>query len=279
MKKAAFADQSVVITGAAGGIGAALARRFAQAGARVALLDHDLDGAMAVAAGLADATVIVQRCDVTSLADCVTAVDAVIAAWGGIDVLVNNAGITHLGRFVDTDVDVIRRVVDVNFFGAVNCTKAALASLLDRRGRIIVTSSVAGVAPLFGRSGYAAGKHALHGFFDSLRAEHHGEGLKVLLVCPSFVDTAIGDHALGPDGRAAEPDARTGVKAPMSPDAVADAVVQAASRDRRLLLIGREARPSYWINRVAPRLYDRAMIRRTTDRQPRPDGARRGGLK
>ena len=258
-----FASRTVVITGAASGIGAALARRFVRAGARVALLDRDVDGAADVAAELVDTEVLVLGCDVTSLADCRAAVDAVTSAWGGIDVLVNNAGITQLGRFVDTDVDVIRRVVDVNLFGAVNCTKAALPSLLERRGRIIVTSSVAGVAPLVARTGYAASKHALHGFFDSLRAEHHDEGLKVMLVCPSFVDTAIGDHALGPDGRTAAPNSRSGVRAPMAPDDVADAIVEAAARDRRLLLVGREARLSYWIGRLAPRLYERLMIRRT----------------
>jgi NAD(P)-dependent dehydrogenase (short-subunit alcohol dehydrogenase family) len=259
-----FVDKTVVITGAAGGIGAALAHRFAEAGARVALLDRDVDGATAVAAELGDAEVLVRQCDVTSLSDCLAAIAAVTSAWGGVDVLVNNAGVTQLGSFIDTNVDVIRRVVDVNLFGAVNCTKAALPSLCERRGRIIVTSSVAGVAPLVGRTGYAASKHALHGFFDSLRAEHRDDGLRVLLVCPSFVDTAIGDHAIGPDGGAAPSESRTGVKAPMAPAHVAAEIVRAAARDRRLLLVGREARLSYWIGRITPRLYERLMVRRTT---------------
>ncbi len=258
-----FAGQTVVVTGAAGGIGAALARRFARAGARVALIDRDGDGAAVVAATLGDSSVMVQPCDVTSLAECEAAIDAVVEAWGGVDVLVNNAGVTHLGRFVDTDVDVIRRVVDVNLLGSVNCTKAALPSLLERRGRIVVTSSVAGFAPLLGRTGYAAAKHALHGFFDSLRAEHRQDGLDVLIVCPSFVDTAIGDNAIGPDGRPARPEARTGVKAPMAPDDVAMAILRAAARRRRLLLVGRDARLSYLISRISPRLYEWLMIRRT----------------
>ena len=175
-------------------------------------------------------------------ADCEAAVAEVVETWGGIDVLVNNAGITHLGLFRDTDVDVIRRVVEVNFFGAVNCTKAALPSLLERHGQIVVTSSVAGVAPLATRTGYAASKHALHGFFDSLRSEHRGDGLGVLIVCPSFVDTKIGDRALGVDGGSAPAGARTGVQTPVPPEDIADAVVDAARRDRRLLLVPREAR-------------------------------------
>jgi short-subunit dehydrogenase len=184
---------------------------------------------------------------------------------GGVDVLINNAGITHLGRFRDTDVAVIRKVMDVNFFGAVHCTKAALPSLLARRGQVIVLSSVAGFAPLATRTGYAASKHALHGFFDSLRAEHEAEGLRVLLVCPSFVDTAIGAHALGTDGRPASADARSGVRGAIPPERVADAVFAASRAGRRLLLIPRQARAYYWISRLAPHLFARLMARRTLD--------------
>ncbi len=264
----------MVITGAAGGIGAALARRWYRDGARVALLDRDLDGARAVAASLevppeaplegsGGSRVLALACDVTVFDDCRRAIEAVMDAWGGIDVLVNNAGITHLGNFADTDVEVIHRVVAVNLFGAVHCTKAALPSLLARRGQVVVTSSVAGVAPLTGRTGYAAGKHALHGFFDTLREEHHSDGLRVLVVCPSFVDTAIGAHALGPDGGAAPEEARTGVKAPVAPDDLAEAVVSAARRGQRLLLFPREARLAYWLARISPRAYGALMRRRT----------------
>lgn len=248
--------KSVVVTGAAGGIGAALAERFARDGARVALLDRE-----EITSPAGDA--IALRCDVTQEEDCRAALDKVVSAFGGIDVLVNNAGITHLGLFGDTRVDVLRRVMDVNLFGAVNCTKAALPSLLERKGQVITISSVAGFAPLVGRTGYAASKHALHGFFDSLRAEYAGEGLRVMLVCPSFVDTAIGDHALGADGGPAPKGARTGLRNPLPPSSVADAIVRAAARNRRLLLIPREATLAWWITRLAPRVYEHLMIRRT----------------
>ncbi len=255
----------VVITGAAGGIGTALAQRFAREGAAVALLDRDEESTRQVAKPI-EATgvpVLALRCDVTSQADCTAAIERVIEVLGGIDVLVNNAGITHLGAFHETDVDVLRRVMDVNFFGAVHCTKAALAALLERRGQVIVTSSVAGIAPLATRTGYSASKYALHGFFDSLRAEHRDDGLRVLLVCPSFIDTPIGDHALGPHGDQSPAGARSGVRRPASPQALADAVVRAAERNKRLLLFPREAVLSYWVARLVPRLYERLMIRRT----------------
>lgn len=248
--------KSVVVTGAAGGIGAALAERFARDGARVALLDRE-----EIASPAGD--VIALRCDVTQEEDCRAALDEVVASFGGIDVLVNNAGITHLGLFDETRIDVLRRVMDVNFFGAVNCTKAALPSLLERKGQVVAISSVAGFAPLVGRTGYAASKHALHGFFDSLRAEYSAEGLRVMLVCPSFVDTAIGDHALGADGGPAPKGVRTGLRNPLPPSSVADAIVRAAARNRRLLLIPREATLAWWITRLAPRVYEHLMIRRT----------------
>jgi NAD(P)-dependent dehydrogenase (short-subunit alcohol dehydrogenase family) len=258
-------ENVVLITGAAGGLGSALARRYARSGVRLALFDRPDTGvadlAREIEAGSCPARA--SECDVTSFDQVRSAVDDVVRHWGGVDVLVNNAGITHLGLARDTDVDTIRKVMEVNFFGAVHCTKAALPSLLERRGQIVVLSSVAGIAPLATRTGYSASKHALHGFFESLRAEHAGDGLRVMMVCPSFIDTAIGDHALGPHGDAAAATARTGVRNPARPEDVADAIVAAAAANRRLLLTPREARLSYWLARLAPALFERVMIRRT----------------
>ena len=260
--------RSVVVTGAAAGIGAALARRFARAGSRVAVLDVDAEGAERVASEIEESSgvALALRCDVTSDAECRSAIGAVERAWGGVDVLVNNAGITHVGLFRDTDVEVLRRVMEVNFFGAVRCTKAALPSLLARRGRIAVLSSVAGFAPLATRSGYAASKHALHGFFGSLHAEHRRDGLGVTLVCPSFVRTQIGSRALGPDGRPAGAGARTGVRRELEPEVVAEAVFRGVEKGRRLVLVPAEARVSRWLAVLWPAGYESLMLRRTLSR-------------
>ena len=266
MKPRTVSGKSVIITGAAGGIGAALARSFARRGAQLGLFDLDLPGAEKLASELrADgASVVPLRCDVTSLDECNAAVGKVCEAHGGVDILVNNAGITHLSGFRQTDVDVIRRVVEVNFFGAVHCTKAALEPLLERRGQIIVISSVAGFAPLAKRTGYSASKFALHGFFETLRSEHRGDGLRVLLVCPWFVDTRIGAHALGGDGEPSS-DPRGDAGQPQAPEVVAESIVEAALRDRRRLVISGPAKLAYVVSRLAPSIYERLMLRRVRD--------------
>ena len=118
-------------------------------------------GAEAVAAG----------CDVSEESQCRRAIDQVLQKFGGIDVLVNNAGITQRSAFADTSADVFRRVMDVNFFGSLYCTRFALPSLIENQGQIAVIETVGGIAPVLGRSGYCASKHALHGLFTTMRAE------------------------------------------------------------------------------------------------------------
>lgn len=256
-----MSGRSVLVTGAGSGIGAATARAFADEGDRVALLDRDGSAARARAGELEarGARVLAIEGDVTRPDDCQAVVRRLRGAWGGIDVLVASAGITQVGRALDTDEAVLRRVFEVNFFGAVHCALAALPSLLERRGRIVVISSVAGFAPLATRSGYAASKHALHGFFDSLRAEHRGDGLGVTLVCPYYVRTSIGEHALGPHGELGG--LRNGVGREIEPERVANAIVRGVARERDLLLVPGRSHLAWWISRLAPGLYERLMLR------------------
>ena len=258
-----FADKVVVVTGAAGGLGRALCLCFGRAGARIVALDREAAALDELLATLHQAgiTAIGVPCDVTVEADCIRAMAVARQAFGAIDVLINNAGITHRSAFARTDTDVIRRVMAVNFFGALHCTHAALDELVQRRGMVIAVSSVAGFAPLVARTGYAASKHALHGFFDSLRTEVEPLGLSVLLVCPSFIQTGIEKNALGGDGLAARhPQATVGARS--TPEAIADKIFRAAQRQQRLLLPDRVSRLSWWVSRLAPALYARLMVAR-----------------
>ncbi len=258
-----FRDMVVVITGAAGSLGLALARVFAGAGAKIAALDRDANGADALAGELRNGgrEALGLGCDVTDADACARAMAQVVETWGRIDVLVNNAGITHRSAWRRTDAAVTRRVMEVNFFGSINCARAALDALIASRGLIVVVSSVAGFAPLIARTGYAASKHALHGFFESLRAELADDGVEVLIVCPSFIDTGIDRNALGGDGAPAR-HAQEVVGARARPEDVAAQVLRAAARGRRLLLPGRMAKLAWCVSRLAPGYYARAMARR-----------------
>ncbi|RPH66912.1 MAG: SDR family oxidoreductase [Burkholderiales bacterium] len=258
-----FDHATVVVTGAAGGLGRALCERFGRAGARIVALDRD-DAALARLAAALRArgvAVVALACDVTDEGACRHAIDAGAAEFGSIDLLICNAGISHHGDFSHTAPEVIRRVMAVNFFGAVHCTHAALPWLLPRRGMVVAISSVAGFAPLIGRTGYAASKHALHGFFDSLRSEVASAGVAVMLVCPSFIATDIDRNALDGEGSPWR-----GTKAVagrlVPPDEVAARIFDAARREQRLLLPGATARLAWWLSRLAPAAWSRLMTSR-----------------
>jgi len=181
--------------------------------------------------------------------------------FGGLDLLVNNAGISHRSLLMATDPAIIRRVMEVNFFGAMQMTHAALPHLKISRGAVAAVSSVAGLAPLYGRTGYAASKHALHGFFDSLRTELAPLGVGVTLVCPSFIATGIGTAALG--GHGGTPTAaRIATGGESDPDDIAERIVMAIATNRRLLLPDRTSRLAWWVSKLAPAFYARTMTHR-----------------
>ncbi|OHE22747.1 MAG: hypothetical protein A2Z43_09740 [Syntrophobacterales bacterium RBG_19FT_COMBO_59_10] len=259
-KRAGLAGKVIAVTGAASGIGASLSRRFACEGAILGLLDIDESGARALAAELNAAGTIAAaiRCDVAQETDCAAAIREMIDRFGGIDILVNNAGITQRGAFTDTLSSVFRKVMEINFFGSLHCTKAAIASLIARKGMIVVIESIAGVAPLLGRSGYCASKHALHGLFATLRSEIGPAGVHVMIVCPGFVETNLQTRALGGDGQVtARPQSRVGKQ--LSPEQVAEAVYKGVLKRRRLLVISPVGKLTYWLNRFAPVFYERLM--------------------
>ena len=251
------------MTGAGGGLGRAIALRFAQAGARVAALDKDATGVEGLCAEIEDlgGQCLALPCDITDAEACAQAVAAAVQRFGTLDVLVNNAGMSQRSGFAVTDLAVIRRVMDVNFYGAVHCTKAALPHLVAARGLIVAVSSVAGYTPLIARTGYAASKHAMHGFFESLRTELAPAGVDVMMVCPSFIATRIDRNALGGDGQPVR-HAQVTTGGRLSPETVAERILAAAERSQRLLLVGRAAWQAWWVSRLAPRLYESLMARR-----------------
>jgi len=263
MGKRSFDGSVVVVTGAAGGIGRAIAERFAAEGARIVALDLNEEALASLARDFErrGTEVLTLRCDITNPEGCTTAAGQILERFGHVDVLVNNAGVVHRSGFVETDVSVFRRVMEVNFFGSLNVTKALLEPLVARRGLIIVISSIAGLSPLYGRSGYSASKHALHGLFESLRGELRDSGVDVLMVCPSFTRTDFEQRALGAQGeRVARGRTRVGDEA--TPEDVAEAIHDAARRRLPLLVLSPVGKLAVWLSRFAPGVYDRMMRKR-----------------
>ena len=257
-----LSGKTILVTGASKGIGASIVDVLGRQGANViAHYGSDRAGAEAATASIPKDRLSLVAADLSKPGAAARLWRDALAWKGRIDVLVNNAGISHRSGFAATGLAVIRRVMEVNFFGAVHCTKAALPHLLRSRGLVIAISSVAGYTPLVARTGYAASKHALHGFFDSLRTELAPQGVEVMIVCPSFVATRIDVNALGGDGGPVQ-HAQVTVGRPLAATDVAAAILDGAARGRRLLLVGRTARQAWWMSRLAPRLYERIMSAR-----------------
>lgn len=256
-------DNVVVITGASKGIGAELARQLAARGARLALAARDREALERVAAECAalgaKAEAIVT--DVAVEEDCRQLVARTVAAYGRLDTLVNNAGATMWARFEDIgDMAILDRIMRVNYLGAVYCTHHALPHLKASRGRLVAVSSLAGRTGVPTRTGYAASKHAMMGFFDSLRIELADSGVTVTTVCPGFVSTGIRENATGPDGR---PIQVSPVKEGevMGVEECARITLAALEGRRREVVMTTRGRMGLFLKLVAPGLVDRIARR------------------
>jgi short-subunit dehydrogenase len=197
-----FAGKIVWVTGASSGIGEALARGFAAEGARLVLSSRRLEELERVRRSLPRADEHVSLpLDLAQAATFPALAAQVLQKFGRVDILVNNGGVSQRALAADMQLDVERAMMEVNYFGTVALTKAVLPSMLARgAGHVVVVSSVMGYVGVPGRSTYAASKHALHGYFDTLRAEVHAAGVKVTLVCPGYVLTRVSANALGARG-------------------------------------------------------------------------------
>ena len=252
-----------IVTGASSGIGAAIAERLVAAGARVVMTGRDLRALDRVATACLDLPGEVETVagDLTSEEVQQEVVAACRERFGGVDLLVNNAGISMNARFADLDEEVLRQVFEVNFFAAASLTRLALPDLVASRGRIVVMSSVVGLVGTPTRSGYAASKQALHGLFEAVRVELKPQGVSVTLVCPGFVDTAVRARALLADGTPQGADDATGRRM-MTPQKVAKVTLQAAAKRRRLVKVGMETHLARVLSLCCPGVLERVLVRR-----------------
>jgi short-subunit dehydrogenase len=256
-----FRHQVIWITGASSGIGEALARAFAREGARLVLSARNEAELRRVAAACAPAEVLVVPLDLADAAGLPAKAEQVLAHYGRLDVLVNNGGVSQRSLALETSLDVDRRLMEVNYFGTVALTKAVLPQLLRQRaGRVVTISSLVGKFGTPYRSAYAASKHALHGFFDSLRVELHGFGVGITLICPGFIRTGVSVNALTGDGSPLGSMDEATAKG-LAPDEFARRALAVIHRGEQEAYIGGKETLGVYLKRFVPGIFARVLTR------------------
>lgn len=258
-----FANKTIIITGASEGIGRALALELAPQAPRLVLAARNRERleSLAKECEAAGATTLVCRCDVTGKADCETLVRNSIDRFGQIDILVNNAGATMWAEFSEvSDLLIFRELMDINYLGAVYCTHFALPYLLESRGLIVAVASLAGLTGVPSRTGYAASKHAMVGFFDSLRIELRTTGVGVCIIAPDFVVSQIHRRARKGDGEIMGDTPMQEARI-MSAEDCAALIASAMQKRQRLMITSARGKMGRWLKLIAPALIDRIAER------------------
>jgi short-subunit dehydrogenase len=256
-------DKVVVITGASSGIGKALAYEFGKKGAKVVLAARNITNLLEIVNDLdkLGITALALKTDVTSEDDCRALIEKTIEKFGRIDVLINNAGISMRALLIDLRLDVMRRVMDTNYWGTVYCTKFALPHLLKTHGSLLGMISIGGYIGLPGRSGYSASKFAVRGFLDAIRVENRKTGLHVLIVAPGFTTSNIRRSALLADGSLQGETPRDEDQM-MSAEAVASHVFKAVvKRKRNLVLTFYQGKLTVLVAKIFPKLVDQEVYK------------------
>lgn len=253
--------KSVVITGASSGIGLATVREFAKQGYNVALAARNsaklkqIEDELSLAYGAKGQKFISIETDVCKEEDCRNLIERSIEVFGGLDVLVNNAGISMRAMFKDLDLSVIKSLMDVNFWGTVFCTKYALPHLLKSHGSVVGVISIAGFKGLPARTGYSASKFAIYGFLDTLRVEHLHDNLHVMIFAPGFTSSNIRNTALVADGSQQGKTPRDEGKM-MSAESVAHKLYKGVKRRKRVVVLTPVGKATVFLNKISPRLLD-----------------------
>jgi len=256
-------DRRIILTGASEGIGRALALALASRGARLALAARDRERleSLAQECRARGGEALAVPTDVTNQQDLEWLVAETVKSFGGLDAVIHNAGITMWSRFdALQDFTIFERIMEVNYLAPVRLTALTLPHLRQSRGLIVAVASLAGLTGVPERSGYAASKHAMIGFFDSLRIELAGTGVDVSVVAPDFVVSEIHKRAIGPDGEplGASPMMQQKI---MTADECAARIVRAMEKRQRLLLMSRRGRLGRWLKLLAPAVIDRIAAR------------------
>lgn len=251
-----FQDKVVVVTGGTDGIGKALVEQLLQAGAKVATCGRDHDKLYRLQSSYPSSPLHTMVADVSSENDCRRFMETTTKIFGGIDILINNAGVSMRALLKEATSEVIRKVMDINFFGAVYCTKYALDSIIERKGTIVGISSIAGYRGLPGRSAYSASKFALQGWLEAVKTELMDDGVHVMWVSPGFTSSNIRVAALNKD---AESHGETPMDEGkmMTAEECAERILHAIEKKKRSLVMTATGKQTVFLNKFFPKLADR----------------------
>jgi short-subunit dehydrogenase len=255
-----YNNKVVIVTGGSDGIGKALIGILIEAGAKVATCGRQYDKLYALQLEYSQFMLHTMVCDISKEEECKRFIHSTVETFGSIDILINNAGISMRSLFDDVDTDVIRRIMDVNFMGAVYCTKAALPYIIKQKGTIVGVSSTAGYRGLPGRSGYSASKFALQGWLESLRTEFLETGVHVMWVSPGFTASNIRNAALTGDG-GAQGESPLDESKLMSAETCAKYILNAIEKRKRVLVLTFTGKFTVFLNKFFPSLADKLVHR------------------
>jgi len=262
---------TAIITGASSGIGEALAYEAARQGYNVCLAARSVEKLVLVQQRCIElgAQCISVKADVGIESDCKELVRQTTETFGGIDLLINNAGISMRALFNDCDTEVIKKVMDTNFWGTVYCTKYALPHLLKSKGSVVGISSIAGIKGLPGRTGYSASKFAMHGFLESLRIENLKTGLHVLVACPGYTASNIRNSALNDHGKSQTESPYDESKL-MSAEAVAESVFKAIKQRKRYIYLTFQGKLTVFLSKFFSGLLDKLVYKTVAKEKDSP---------
>lgn len=253
-----YKNKVVVVTGGSDGIGKAVVNLLLKEGAKVATCSRSYDKLYLLQQENPHKPLMIQAADVSQYSDCEAFIQSVIKVFGTIDIIINNAGISMRGLFAETDISTIEKVMNINFWGSVYCTKLALPYIIQNKGSIVGVSSIAGYRGLPGRTGYSASKFAMQGWLECLKTELKDDGVHVMWVCPGFTSSNIRNAALNKDGVAQG-------ESPMDEAKLMDAVtcgkhiLHAIQQRKRTLVLTTQGKKTIFLNKMFPSLADKLV--------------------
>ncbi len=253
-----FKNKIVAVTGGSDGIGKALVEALLQQGAKVATCGRNYDKLYQLQTSHAGTTLITYTADVSKEPDCRNFINEVVKSFGTIDILINNAGISMRALFGETELETLKKVMDVNFWGTVYCTKFALPYITKQQGTVVGVSSIAGYRGLPGRTGYSASKFAVNGFLEALRTELLDSGVNIMWVCPGFTTSNIRNAALTKD---AKPQGASPMDegSMMTPEECATQILHAVEKRKRTHVFTANDKRTVFLNRLIPSMADKLV--------------------